>query len=101
MITLEDCIALCGLSEPEILAIAEHEHIPEVVACATAAYLLNQAHGAERIRDMIIADVKAAQARGDRPHVQSLLHVLHHFLKDHPGAIPASSLRNSQAKPAS
>ena len=25
--SLEDCIALCGLTEDEVLAIAEHEHI--------------------------------------------------------------------------
>jgi hypothetical protein len=29
MITLEDCIALCGLTEAQVLAIAEHEHLPE------------------------------------------------------------------------
>ena len=29
MITLEDCIAFCGLTEEEVLAIAEHEHLPK------------------------------------------------------------------------
>ena len=32
MITLEDCIGMCGLTEEEVLAIAEHEHLPEVAA---------------------------------------------------------------------
>ena len=32
MLSLEDCIALCGLTEDEVLAIAEHEHIPEIAA---------------------------------------------------------------------
>jgi hypothetical protein len=88
MITLEDCIAFCGLTEKEVLAIAEHEHLPEVEACALAQYLLDQEHGAERVRDVIVDDVRAAQARGDRRHVQTLLHVLHHFLKSHPEAQP-------------
>ena len=39
MITLEDCVGLCGLTEEEVLAIAEHEHLPEVAATALAAYL--------------------------------------------------------------
>ena len=39
MISLEDCIALCGF-EQEVLAIAEHEHVPEVAAAAMARYLL-------------------------------------------------------------
>lgn len=86
MITLNDCIAMCDLPEEVVLAIAEHDHLPEVAACALAQYMLRQADGPARIRDIIIDDVKAAQARGDRAHVQSLLHVLHHFLKEHPEA---------------
>lgn len=86
MITLQDCIALCGLSEEEVLAIAEHEHIPEVAAAALAQYLLQREHGSEQIRDMIIDDVRQAQRRGDREHVRELLHVLHHFLRSHPEA---------------
>jgi hypothetical protein len=34
MISLHDCIALCGLNEQEVMAIAEHEHAPEIVAAA-------------------------------------------------------------------
>jgi hypothetical protein len=34
MITLEDCIAFCDLTEEEVLAIAEHEHLPEIAATA-------------------------------------------------------------------
>ena len=30
MITLRDCMAFCGLTEKEVLAIAEHEHVPEI-----------------------------------------------------------------------
>jgi hypothetical protein len=89
MITLEDCIDFSGLTKEEVLAIAEHEHLPEIAACALAEYLLNQEHGPEKIRDMIIDDVRAAQARGDREHVRTLLHVLHHFLKTRPEAIPS------------
>jgi hypothetical protein len=88
MIALEDCIALCGLTEEEVLAIAEHECLPEIVACALAEYLLHQEHVPVRIRDMIVDDVRAAQARGDRERVRTLLHVLHHFLKAHPDAQP-------------
>lgn len=89
MITLDDCLAFCGLTEEEVLAIAEHEHMPEIAAAALAEYLLAEAHGPERIRDMIVDDVRAAQRRGDRRHVLDLLHVLHHFLKMHPEATPA------------
>lgn len=88
MITLEDCVAMCGLTEEEVLAIAEHEHIPEMAATALAQYLTDQDHGEEKIRDMIVDDIRAGQARNDRQHVLSLLHVLHHFLRTHPEARP-------------
>jgi hypothetical protein len=88
MISMHDCLALCGLDSDEVLAIAEHEHIPEIAAAALAQYLLHHAHGTETIRDMIIDDVRQAQARGDREQVRIHLHVLHHFLRDHPEARP-------------
>lgn len=40
MLSLEDCIALCDLTEEEVLAIAEHEHIPEMAATELGNYLL-------------------------------------------------------------
>ena len=90
MITLEDCIGLCGLTEEEVLAIAEHEHLPEIAATALAEYLLSQEHGSEKVLDMIVDDIRQAQLiRGDKEHVVALLHVLHHFLKTHPEARPS------------
>jgi hypothetical protein len=86
MITLEDCIALSGLTKEEVLAIAEHEHIPEIAATALGQYLLSKESGSEKVRDMIVDDIRQAQARGDKNHVLTLLHVLHHFLKTHPEA---------------
>jgi hypothetical protein len=89
MITLEDCIGFCGLTEEEVLAIAEHEHLPEIAATALAQYLLSQAHGSERVRDMIVDDIRRAQInRGNKEKVLTLLHVLRHFLKTHPEATP-------------
>ncbi len=89
MITLEDCIAFCGLTEAEVLAIAEHEHLPEIAATALAEYLLSQDRGSEKVRDMIVDDIRQAQSAGNREHVLILLHVLHHFLKTHPEARPS------------
>lgn len=88
MISLEDCIGLCGLTEEEVLAVAEHEHLPEMAAAALAQYLLSHQHGSEKVRDMIVDDIRKAQSRSDREHVLTLLHVLHHFLKTHPEAKP-------------
>ena len=88
MITLQDCIALCGLTEEEVLAIAEHEHLPPIASTALAVYLLSQERGTETVRDMIIDDIRRAQLRFDRARVLTLLHILHHFLRSHPEATP-------------
>ena len=89
MITLQDCIAFCDLTEEEVLAIAEHEHLPVIASTALAQYLLCQERGTGTVRDMIVDDIRGAQRRGDREHVLTLLHVLHHFLKSHPEAVPS------------
>jgi hypothetical protein len=88
MISVEDCIALCGLTEAEVLAVAEHEHLPEIAASALAQYFAKQEHGMEKIRDMIVDDIRAAQQRQDKAHILTLLHVLHHFLKSPPEVCP-------------
>jgi len=84
MITLEDCIALCGLTEAEVLAIAEHEHVPEIAAAALAEYLLKQRRGPDKIHQMIVEDIRAALHRGDREHASQLFAALRHFLETHP-----------------
>lgn len=84
MITLEDCIAFCGLTEAEVLAIAEHEHVPEIAAAAFAEYLLKQRRGVDRIHRMLVEDIRAALQRGDREHARELFAALRHFLETHP-----------------
>lgn len=88
MITLEDCIAFSGLTEQEVIAIADHEIISEIVANALMQYLQSKDHGSERVRDMIVNDIREARQRNDKGRVQLLLHVLHHYLTEHPEAIP-------------
>jgi hypothetical protein len=86
MISLEDCIALCGLTEEQVLAIAEHEHVPVIVATSIAHQLMAKKLGPLHVRDMIRDDFRNALARKDFYHARELLAVMHHFLKDHPEA---------------
>jgi hypothetical protein len=86
MISLQDCIALCGLSEKEVMAIAEHEHVPEITAAAMGRYLLKKPDGPDKIRDMMRDDIHDALSRGDKERASELLMVLRHFLATHPEA---------------
>lgn len=83
MLTLEDCIGLSGLDEEEILAIAEHEHIPEMAALEMGNYLCHTQAGERRIRRMIVDDIHAARARGDTHHAAVLKTALEHYVSEH------------------
>lgn len=89
MLTIEDCIALCGLTEEEVDAIAEHEHLPQMLATEMAAYLVETPSGERRIRRMIREDIETAQARGDHAHAAKLKLVLRHFVEQHQSSLAA------------
>ena len=86
MLTLQDCIELSDLSEEEILAIAEHEHIPEMLAVEMGNYLTHTASGEKRIKRMIVDDIKHAKESGNVKHAVVLKSVLQHYVAEHKGA---------------
>jgi hypothetical protein len=84
MLTLEDCIALSDLTEEEILAIAEHEHIPEIAAAELGNYLVHAPDGERCIKAMIRDDIEAAAAGGNRDHALALKLLLRNYILQHP-----------------
>lgn len=84
MLSIEDCIALCGLSEDEVLAIAEHENVPEVVAAELAHYLIVTEDGERLVKSMIRDDIAGAAARGDRARELALKLLLRRYVLEHP-----------------
>jgi hypothetical protein len=85
VITYQDCVRFSGLSEDEIAAIAEHEHLPEMVAVELGQYLLHTRNGLPTIRRIIRDDICRAEARGDFRHAMKLRAVLDRFARHHPG----------------
>jgi len=86
MLTLEDCIAFSELTEEEILAIADHEHIPEMVAAEMGNYLVHSSSGEIRVRAIIVDDIKESERSGDRTRVIVLKLILKRYLGEHPVA---------------
>jgi hypothetical protein len=84
MLQLEDCIALCDLTEEEVLAIAEHERIPEMAAIELGSYLVRTPDGELCIKSMIRDDICAAAGRGDRQRELALKCVLRDYILQHP-----------------
>ncbi len=83
MLTIVDCIALSDLTEQEVDAIAEHEHLPEIVAAEMGYWLVHTESGERRIKRMIVDDIEAARTRGDFVHSAKLKLVLKHFVQEH------------------
>ena len=83
MLTYEECLDLCDISEGEVSAIAEHEHIDPMIAMAMGQYLSSH-NGEHTIRRIIIEDIEHAEQTGNKQKIRSLRRVLEHFLATHP-----------------
>jgi hypothetical protein len=83
VLTFEDCLGLCELTEEEIRAIAEHEHLPEIVALELGSYLMRGPDGELLVSHMFIDDIRAAERRGDLAHAAQLKKALRHFIEGH------------------
>ena len=84
MLTYEDCLELSELTEEEVESIAQHEHIPEIVALELGHYLIETPDGIPMIKRIILDDIEAERRRG---HTEKALHlklVLRHFVHTHP-----------------
>src|SRR4051812_25673464 len=98
MLTLNDCVELSGLSKEEIMAIGEHEHVPEMIAAELGRYLVQTETGEERISAMIVDDIRIARERGDHEHLSKLKLCLRHFLEHHAGAAKAPKTSPRKAR---
>jgi hypothetical protein len=83
VLTFEDCLGLCELTEEEIRAIAEHEHLPQIVALEFGQYLMRGPDGELLVSHMFIDDIRAAERRGDLVHAAQLKRTLRHFIEEH------------------
>lgn len=84
MLTYQDCVGMCELNEDEIRAIAEHEHLPELVALELGQYLAQTSDGQLAIRRMILDDIGVAEAAGNQEKVLRLKGAMKHFVDTHP-----------------
>jgi len=93
-LSLQDCLDMLDITEDEVAAVAEHEHVPEIVAAGMVSYLIQEPGGVPKLRTMIVEDIERAEASGNTRHAQELRAVLRHFVKTH----PCRAARQSGAK---
>jgi len=86
MISLDDIEDMTCLTRDEIAAIAEHDHLPEVIAATLGEYLMHLHKGPQQVQQMICDDIREALHADDLDHARSLFGTLRQFMADHPEA---------------
>lgn len=84
MLTLQECIDFCDLDTDEVQAIAEHEHVPDIVAAEMAATLSQTPKGMHTLRRFIQENLERAAASGNLQRERYLRRVLDEFNRKHP-----------------
>jgi hypothetical protein len=80
IVTVQECVDMSELSNEAIRAIAEHEHIPEVVAAELGQELLKGTGGIAEIRRMLEKNLKLAMQAGEQDKINDCKRVLRAFI---------------------
>lgn len=83
MISFEDCVRLCELTDEEIAVIARQKRTPELAAIELGRYLISSPNGPLRISSKIRDDIAAAEASGDILRAAKLKVALKYFMLIH------------------
>lgn len=92
MLSLEECLDFSDLEYDEIEAIAEHEHVPLIVAAELGFQLARTTDGLRNIHAMIEDVADHAQACGHTAQAEHYRDACRLFLNHHPEIRPPSSL---------
>jgi hypothetical protein len=80
MLTVQECVDMSELSNEAIRAIAEHEHIPEVVAAELGQELLKGTGGILEIERILEEDLELAVQAGEQDQINDRKRVLERFI---------------------
>ena len=86
MISIKDCIDYSDLTEDEVTAIAEHEHLPYVSAAQLACCLAQSQDGTEVLRCLLKDAVCDAASCGHAEALRVAQRAYHQFTSNHPEA---------------
>lgn len=89
MLTVKECLDFSDLTDEEILAIAQHEHVPDVVAAELGEFLLKSNLGVGTIKRFLVENIEQAESHGHPERASQLRSVLAHFDAEHPACKPS------------
>lgn len=86
MISIKDCLDYSDLTEDEVAAIAEHEHLPFATAAQMACCLAQSKDGAEVLRCLLKNAVCDAGSCGHAEALRVARRAYRQFVANHPEA---------------
>jgi len=84
MLTLRECVELSELTEEEVHMVAEHEHIPEIVAAEMGHELLRSDDGVSTLKTYMLDCIEHARRAGDFKRADALYSIYRRFAATHP-----------------
>jgi len=84
MLSLKDCLDFCDMEQEEISAIAQHEHIPVIVAAELCDSLLHTEEGVRDLHSMLLDNIATALEHGEVERANELSRTYQHFQTSHP-----------------
>ena len=84
MLSMQDVLDYCDLDRGEIDAVAEHEHLPTMLAAELGESLLSTPQGVFRLHAMIIENMQEVLEAGHFEHVKELAQTYEHLQRSHP-----------------
>lgn len=85
MLTLQDCLDMCGLPPEVVDAIAEHERLPYILAAELGECLCASPSGRALIHRFILDGMADAMRRHDNRRLARMEAALTRFRADHRG----------------
>lgn len=76
MLTIEDCVAFCGMEVDEVEAFAAFEHLPTIVAAEWVARELGTTEGRAHVIEILSERAGEARLRGDFETADELERIL-------------------------
>lgn len=84
MLSLADCLDFSGLSDDEVTVIAEHEHLPRIVAAELGSQLLESRDGLCKLKGFVLDNLECATHRGQFDKAGQLATLYRRFDATHP-----------------
>jgi len=88
MLSLHDCFAFSELTDEEVRVIADHEHLPEIVAAELGNGLLHSDGGVSMIKAYMLDCIEHARRGGHFDRADALYAVYRRFDASHPTPSP-------------